>query len=96
MNSNEPNYRSALSDFNSLRLQASMQEVLARLTGKSNELLSYDEVAQKLKLNVRTERGVFDIPLYAIVGSFGYGRDVLAWFQTFVCHGRRPHASAAL
>ncbi len=52
-----------------------MQEVLARLTGKSNELLSYDEVAQKLKLNVRTERGVFDIPLYAIVGSVGRYND---------------------
>ncbi len=71
MNSNGPNYRSALNDFNELRLQASMQEVLARLTGKSNELLSYEEVAQKLKLNIRTERGVFDIPLNSIVGSVG-------------------------
>lgn len=71
MDNNENNYRSALSDFNSLRLQASMQEVLARITGKSNELLSYEEVAQKLKLNVRSERGVFDIPLASIVGSVG-------------------------
>ncbi len=71
MNTNEPNYRSALSDFNELRLLASMQEVLARLTGKSNELLSYDEVAQKLRLNARSERGVFDIPLNSIVGSVG-------------------------
>ena len=48
-----------------------MQEVLARITGKSNELLSYEEVAQKLKLNIRSERGVFDIPLASIVGSVG-------------------------
>jgi len=48
-----------------------MQEVLARLTGKSNELLSYEEVAKKLKLNVRTERGVHEIPVKAIVGSVG-------------------------
>ena len=71
MNNNEPGYRSALNDFNSVRLQASMQEILARLTGKSNELLSYEEVAQKLKLNVRAERGVFDIPISSIVGSVG-------------------------
>src|SRR5512137_2816390 len=67
----EPNLQSALNDFNEARLQASLQEALARLTGRSNELLSYDEVAQKLKLNVRSERGVFDIPLDAIVGSVG-------------------------
>ncbi len=71
MNSNQPHYRTALSDFNQARLLASMQEVLARLTGKSNELLSYEEVAQKLKLNVRTEAGVHDIPLNSIVGSVG-------------------------
>lgn len=71
MNSNEPNYRTALSDFTQARLLASMQEVLARLTGRSNELLSYEEVAQKLKLNIRTERGVHDIPLNSIVGSVG-------------------------
>ena len=48
-----------------------MQEILAHLMGKSNELLSYDDVAEKLKLNVRTERGVHEIPVNAIVGSVG-------------------------
>ena len=67
----DPNLQSALSDFNDARLRASLQEALARLTGKSNELLSYDEVAEKLKLNVRSEHGVYDIPLDAIVGSVG-------------------------
>jgi nucleotide-binding universal stress UspA family protein len=71
MNSNGPNYRAALGDFNQARLLASMQEVMARLTGKSNELLSYEEVAQKLKLNVRAEGGVHDIPLSSIIGSVG-------------------------
>lgn len=67
----EPNLKSARSDFNDARLQASLQEIFARLTGKSTELLSYDEVAEKLKLNARSERGTFDIPLNAIVGSVG-------------------------
>lgn len=66
-----PNYLSALQDFNNARRKASIQEILARLAGKSSELLSYEEVAKKLKLNVRTERGIYDIPLKAIVGSVG-------------------------
>jgi nucleotide-binding universal stress UspA family protein len=71
MTDNPLNYRDALQDFNNARRKAAMQEVLARLTGKSNELLSYEEVAKKLKLNVRTERGVHEIPVKAIVGSLG-------------------------
>jgi len=65
------NFQSALQDFNNARRKASIQEILARLAGKSSELLSYEEVAEKLKLNVRTERGIFDIPINAIVGSVG-------------------------
>ena len=75
MTINGQNYRSALADFNSLRLKAAMQEIIARLTGKSNELLSYDEVAARLKLNARSERGIFDIPLDSIVGSVGRYQD---------------------
>ncbi|HVM72462.1 MAG TPA: universal stress protein [Anaerolineales bacterium] len=71
MLNNDQNYLSALQDFNNARRKASIQELLARLTGKSSELLSYEDVAKKLKLNVRTERGVFDIPLKAIIGSVG-------------------------
>jgi nucleotide-binding universal stress UspA family protein/uncharacterized ParB-like nuclease family protein len=65
------NYRSALQDFNDARLKATMQEALARLTGKTNELLSYDEVAKKLKLSSRSDRGIQNIPLDSIVGSVG-------------------------
>ncbi len=64
-------FQNALHDFSDARVKGLMQEVLARLTGKSNELLSYDEVAAKLKLNVRSERGVQEIPVKAIVGSVG-------------------------
>ncbi|MBN1303513.1 MAG: universal stress protein [Anaerolineales bacterium] len=65
------NYLDALKDFNNARMKASLQEVLARISGKSNELLSYDDVAKKLKLTGRSERGLKDIPLEAIVGSVG-------------------------
>ena len=61
----------AIQDFNNARRKASLQEIHSRLTGRSNELLSYDEVAEKLNLNVRTERGTYEIPVNAIVGSVG-------------------------
>lgn len=82
---NKMNYQSALQDFNEARLKASLQEALARLTGKSNELLSYDEVAQKLKLRVQSDRGVHEIPVKAIVGSVGRYTDFTRTFMP-----RRP------
>jgi nucleotide-binding universal stress UspA family protein len=80
MSLSEPIFHNALRDFNDARRKAAMQDVLAQLTGKSNELLSYDEVAAKLKLNARSERGVFDIPLSAIVGSVGRYTDFTRTF----------------
>jgi len=71
MSFNQQNLQDALRDFNDARAKGLLQEVLARLTGKSNELLSYEEVAQKLRLNARSERGVQEIPVKAIVGSVG-------------------------
>lgn len=62
-------YHSAVQDFQSARQRASIQEVLARITGNSTRLLSYDDVAEKLKLRARSDRGVKWIPLDAIVGS---------------------------
>ena len=58
-------------DFRQARRQASLEEIKARLTGKSVELLSYEEVRQKLGLEGGVPRGVHDIPLDAIVGSVG-------------------------
>jgi len=80
MNVNSITYSSAILDFREARQQAALQEVLARLTGKSNELLSYEEVARKLKLLARTERGVQMIPLNAIVGSVGRYNDFTRTF----------------
>jgi nucleotide-binding universal stress UspA family protein len=80
MSLNKFNYQSALQDFNEARLKASLEEALARLTGKSNELLSYDEVAKKLKLYARADRGIQEIPLNAIVGSVGRYTDFTRTF----------------
>jgi hypothetical protein len=73
-------YQAAVQDFREARQHVALQEVLARLTGKSNELLSYEEVAQKLRLAARTERGVQSIPVKAIVGSMSRYADFTRTF----------------
>ncbi len=66
--------QAALQDFRAARQQAALQEIIAWFTGKSADLLSYEEVARKLKLSNRTERGIKEIAVDAIVGSVGrYG-----------------------
>ncbi len=49
------NFQSALNDFHDARQRALLQEIVARLRGKSTQLLSYEEVAQKLRLAGRAE-----------------------------------------
>lgn len=74
------NFSSAIEDFRSARQRASIQEVIARVMGRSNKLLSYDDVAKKLRLQSRTERGLKNIPLDAIVGSVGRYTDFTRTF----------------
>lgn len=71
MSTNPYKRQLAIQDFQAARQKAGIQEVLARITGKSNQLLSYEEIAEKLKLRGRAERGLQYIPINAIVGSVG-------------------------
>ncbi len=71
---------SATSDFLAAYQKATVQEILLRLQGKSSQLLSYNEVAEKLKLQARSDRGVQMIPLEAIVGSVGRYTDFTRTF----------------
>jgi len=61
----------AIHDFQRARSKAALQEIMARLTGKSANLLSYEDVRQKLRAKGTTARELKDIPLDAIVGSVG-------------------------
>ncbi len=72
--------QAAMQDFRAARQQAGLQEVLSRLTGKSNKLLSYEEVAKKLRLGTKVERGIQSIPVSAIVGSVGRYADFTRTF----------------
>ena len=79
-------YITAIQDFRRARNQVFLKELLARFTGRSTELLSYEEVRQKLRGFASSEIGLEDIPLDAIVGSVGryndFTRDFLPLFDS--------------
>ena len=66
-----PDYALAIRDFQSARQQAALEAIMARLTGRSIDLLSYDEVRQQLRGHEAGLRELKDIPIEAIVGSVG-------------------------
>lgn len=68
-------YITSLQDFRRARSQAKLKDLVARVTGESTELLSYEEVRQKLRAYASSNRGLQDIPLDAIVGSVGRYND---------------------
>ncbi|HYN87360.1 MAG TPA: hypothetical protein VER55_02460, partial [Ardenticatenaceae bacterium] len=61
----------AKEDFQRARRQAALEAIMARLQGRSTELLPYEEVRRKLGATGNMERGLREIPLDAIVGSVG-------------------------
>ena len=61
----------AIHDFQQARRQAAIQQVVARLTGQSIDLLSFEEVSRKLRLKGGSYLGLQDIPLDSIIGSVG-------------------------
>ena len=80
MSGNQIRRQMAIQDFQSARQRAAIQGVLGRITGRPTQLLSYEEVADKLRLRIRTEGGVRSIPLDAIVGSVGRYSDFTRTF----------------
>ncbi|MCP5096603.1 MAG: universal stress protein, partial [Chloroflexi bacterium] len=71
---------SAIEDFHRVRRQAAMQQILARFTGRSVELLDYEDVRRKLRATNRADRGLHEVPLDAIVGSVGRVKDFTRTF----------------
>jgi nucleotide-binding universal stress UspA family protein len=64
-------YALAVNDFQRARQRAAIQEILARFSGKSIDLLSYDDVRHKLRIVETSMRTLDEIPLDSIVGSVG-------------------------
>jgi nucleotide-binding universal stress UspA family protein/uncharacterized ParB-like nuclease family protein len=63
------NHYSVVGDFYRARRRADMEQLLARLTGKSTALLCYGEVRDLLQAKPSEHLGYQEIPLAAIVGS---------------------------
>ena len=65
----------AESDFRRARRRAFFHDILARLAGRQNRLLSFDEVKQSLRLGGPVYRGTRPVPVAHIVGSVDRYRD---------------------
>jgi nucleotide-binding universal stress UspA family protein len=74
----------AAQDFRRARRRAALREMMARLTGKSIGLLSYEQVRQTVKARGSASRGLQEIPLDAIVGSVGRYSDFTRDFLPLV------------
>lgn len=61
----------AVLDFRRARRRADRERLMARLRGKSADLLAFEEVRQMLRAKTGQSVGLRDIPLDAIVGSVG-------------------------
>jgi hypothetical protein len=67
-------------EFTAARRRAFIEEWLTFFTGRSNELLSFEEVRQNLRLQDSTYKGLQEVELDKIVGSVGRYRDFTRTF----------------
>ncbi len=74
----------AVEQFRSARLHAKIDQIKAVLTGKSADLLSYEEVREKVRAIETNKRELKEIPLDAIVGSVGRYKDFTRHFFPLV------------
>ena len=68
-------YALAVMDFRRARRKAALREVFTRLAGGQRDLLSYEQVRDKLKARETPGWKLEDIPLDSIVGSMGRYKD---------------------
>ncbi len=73
-------YSDAIADFRRARLHAKLEQIQARWTGSSAELLEYEHVRKSLRAIGQISRGVQDIPIKSIVGSVGRYTDFTRMF----------------
>jgi nucleotide-binding universal stress UspA family protein len=76
----EREFIDALYHFRAARFHADLQQVWARLSGKSVSLLAYEDVRQKLRATPTAKRTLKEIPLAAIVGSVNRYNDFTRTF----------------
>jgi nucleotide-binding universal stress UspA family protein len=74
------NVNRAIQDFRSARQKATLSEIIARFKGQSNELLSFEEVRQKLNAQVGPNKILKEIPIKSIIGSVNRYQDFMRGF----------------
>jgi nucleotide-binding universal stress UspA family protein len=79
---------SAVQDFRAARRKAALEQIMSRLQSRSPDLLSYDEVRQKLHAVESSGQTLREIPLDAIVGSVGRYSDFTRSFLPRTDSGR--------
>lgn len=67
--------QAAIHDFRQARRKAALDQILATIKGQSDELLSYEDVRQKLRLSKASGYSLKTIPVDAIIGSVDGYRD---------------------
>ncbi len=80
MDTSEIVYLKSEDEFNRARRKALMEEIVAGIKGSHLDLLSFDEVVQKLRLRNTVNRGLQDVPLKQIAGSCGRYTDFTRTF----------------
>ncbi len=68
-------YLAAKDSFNRARLKAFWNAVVSTLTGRSNRLLAWDEVRDRLHIGGQIYRGIRPVPVGKIIGSVNRYRD---------------------
>jgi hypothetical protein len=82
-------------DFQRARWRALFHDVVARLSGRSNRLLSFEEVKRSLQLGGPIYRGTQPVPVAQIVGSVDRYRDFDRQFLPAQSHTARKWKSIA-
>ncbi len=75
------NYAGAINDFQRARWKGTIELLLARLTGRSADLLSYEDVRKALQGTSQSDKGLQDVPVKSIVGSLGRYKDFTQSFM---------------
>lgn len=74
------NLMEGVSAFQSARMRAFWDEVLALVRGKPAELLSFEDIRARLRLREENYRGLQEVPLDQIAGSVGRYREFTSKF----------------
>jgi hypothetical protein len=74
------NFLEGVSAFQTARLHAFWDEVLALVRGKPAELLSFEDIRTRLRLREENYRGLQEVPLDQIAGSVGRYREFTSKF----------------